>query len=106
MDKSYRTFKLLIVHTRTTLNLIANLACSSQLPRLTRPETIATQAMTNLKKKLVVIEVITIVKLIFGLQVGNSCPSNFRNKDDKLHNAFLVLRCSIIHILTRDVSVL
>ena len=51
------------------LNLIANLACSSQLPRLTRPETIATQAMTNLqKKKLVVIEVITIVKLILALK--------------------------------------
>ena len=50
------------------LNLIANLACSSQLPRLTRPETIATQAMTNLKKKLVVIEVIAIVKLILAFK--------------------------------------
>ena len=50
------------------LNLIANLACSSQLPRLTRPETIATQAMTNLKKKMFVIEVITIVKLILAFK--------------------------------------
>ena len=47
---------------------MANLACSSQLPRLTRPETIATQAMTNLKKKLVVIEVITIVKFILAFK--------------------------------------
>ena len=68
MDKSYRTFRLLIVHTRTMLKIMANLACSSQLPRLTRPETIATQAMTNLKKKLVVIEVVTIVKLILAFK--------------------------------------
>ena len=91
MDKSHRTFKLLIVHTRTMLNLIANLASSSQLPRLTRPQTIATQAMTNLKKKISCNGSYYDSKTYFGLQVGNSCPSNFRNKDDKLHNAFSVL---------------
>lgn len=98
MDKSYRTFRLLIVHTRTMLKLMANLACWSQLPRLTRPETIATRAMTNLKKKLVVIEVITIVKFILAfkseihaLQICTIKMTNFT----MLHNVL------IIHILTR-----
>lgn len=101
MDKSYRTFRLLIVHTRTMLKLMANLACWSQLPRLTRPETIATRAMTNLKKKIGCNRSYYDSKIYFGLQVGNSCPSNLHNKDDKFHNAFSVLPCSIIHILTR-----
>ena len=87
------------------LNLIANLACSSQLPRLTRLETIQTQAMTNLQKKIGCNRSYYDSKTYFGPQVGNSCPSNFRNKDDKLHNAFLVLSCSIIHINPADISV-
>jgi len=62
--------------------------------------------MTNLKTKIGCNRSYYDSKTYFGLQVGNSCPSSFRNKDDKLHNAFLFLSGSIIHMLTRDVSVL